>query len=313
MPNSFYHKILQLRYIQMMRILYNMGNLAVFIAIAAVFIFVFIYFVMGDASMSIPVLIGLGILLLYIHNGRKDKAFLASHFEHVEKVYSVEYAAILLPFFIMAALHLNLYLLIGMLLLLYIIPHIHFSEHTFQGNAVINYVPSKLFEWKAGLRKTRRVPLFIYILAYLSVLVKFLPMFVLFICSTSLASFYDENEDALILEQYGSNAKQIFLNKLILHTKYLILAYAPVMGLSSVIYPDISGYNVLFLLNQIILLAFIITVKYKHYIPSYNPIQNSNFTATFLLLSALPGFFFIPLIYILVYYKKAINKINQFI
>jgi hypothetical protein len=313
MDSTSFKKVLQLRYIQATRMLYDLGSLGVFISLAIVLFLFFMFFVIRDSKMTLPVFLGLAIALISLHTSRKDSVFLNNHFEKAAMIFRIEYAGLLLPFFLLALVNRNLLLPLYLILLLLFIPYFKINKNQLQGNRIVNLIPSRLFEWKSGLRKTFLVPFVLYLLAYPATIIKFLPMVLLFFCITSIATFYDENEDQGLLERFGKTAGEIFYNKVIIHTKFLILAFAPVLLISSIIHPDIAIYNGLFLINQIVLLIFIITVKYKHYMPMYNPIQNSNFTATFILLSALPGFFFVPLIYALAYHKKAINKINQFL
>jgi hypothetical protein len=313
MHSSSIKKILHLRYIQLSRMFYDLGSLGVFISLAGVIFLSFMYFVIRDRGMTLPVFSGLSLALISLHVSRKDLAFLSSHFENVAMIFRIEYALLLSPFILLSLINLNILLPAFLLIFLIFIPFFKISKQQFQGNRIVNLLPANLFEWKSGMRKTYLIPFVLYILAYPSTMVRFLPMVLLFFCITVIATFYDENEDLGLLERFGTDAKGIFYNKIAIHTKFLALILLPVLLISSVIYPEIAIYNGLFLINQIVLLIFIITVKYKHYMPMYNPIQNSNFTATFILLSALPGFFFVPLIYVFAYYRKAINKINQFL
>lgn len=161
--------------------------------------------------------------------------------------------------------------------------------------------------------KNHFVPVIIYTLSYIALPIPYLPMILLFFTTTLIASFYDENEEVEMLTRFGKTGTDIFITKCIMHVRFLLLLYLPVMALSSIIHTQIFIYNLMFLLSQSILIIFLLTTKYKHYTPQYSPIKNSNFTATMVLLSIMPIFFLIPGLYVLMMSKKSIQRINLFI
>jgi hypothetical protein len=313
MVSKTYQKLIELRLGQGKRLLYDLGNYGVLILIAILILHVFLFYALQQESASLIISLIVVGAILGIHSSREDVYFLKSHFEYYKKMMTLEYLLLISPILILSAIHLNYTVFIAAVGAAILAPYYHYKKEFRAGNPITNLLPIELFEWKSGLRKIYFAPVLFYILSYVGTVIPYLPMVLLFFCSTSVASFYDDNESVDLLTRFGDSGKNIFNTKSKIHMKYLLLLYLPVMVVSSIFHPENIWIHIAFLMSQVLLIGFLLTSKYKHYTPQYNPMKNSNFTAVMVLLSAFPLFFFIPGLYFVIFRSKAINRIQQFV
>jgi hypothetical protein len=301
--------LVKLRLCQAKKMVYELGNYAIFLAFALLLIIAFTYYVHRDEAGSQKLFMLLAAIVVVAHQSRKDKIFVLKHiaYPHVEMM--LEYLVIVLPF-IVFGIYFYRFQSIGLLLLcIAIVPYINVSTKQGRFNAFIRYIPASMFEWKSGVRRVFWPFILLYLVALASSWFMILPLVVLWLLTTVMMGFYDENESLPILHEYESTAAAFLHKKIINHLKFLLLLYMPILVINTIFNPDYIWINALFVLAQLTLLVFAITTKYMTYVPNARLFNNSNFTAIMTLLGALPGFFIIPLFLALFNYRKAINNL----
>jgi hypothetical protein len=199
-----------------------------------------------------------------------------------------------------------------LLIFICIIPYVNVVTKQEKYNAFIKFIPASLFEWKSGVRKVFWPFVLLYLAAIASSWFKILPLILMWLLTTLMMSFYDENESMVILGEYENNHTAFIKKKIVEHVKILMIMYVPLLIVNVLFNPDYLLIVLLFLAAQITLLVFAITTKYMNYVPNAKLFNNSNFTALMALFGALPGFFLMPLVLTLFNYKKAIANLKPY-
>ncbi len=301
--------LVKLRICQAKKMVYELGNYAIFLLLALFLLIAFTYYVHRDEAGSQKLFFLLAAIVLVVHQSRKDKEFVFKHiaFPHVEMM--LEYLVLVLPFITFGLYFFRWQAIILLLLCIAIVTYINVSTKQNKFNFFIQYIPASMFEWKSGVRRVFLPFVLLYIIAVASSWFKILPLVVLWFLTTMMMGFYDENESLPVLHEYESKASSFLLKKAMNHIKFLLILYMPILIVNTVFNPDYIWINTLFVLAQLTLLLFAITTKYMTYVPNARLFDNSNFTAIMTLLGALPGFFIIPLFLALLNYRKAINNL----
>ncbi len=289
-----------------------MGNYALFLMFTFLLVLGFTYFVHRDESGSNKLMALLGFIVIVIHQSRKDKDFVIKHIAHPYFEMMVEYIVIVLPFILFGFYFFRFQAIALLMTCIAIVPYINVVTKQGKFNAFIKYIPASMFEWRSGVRKTFVPLVFLYVVALASSWFNYLPLVILWLITTIMMSFYDENESMLILHEYETNAHRFLYKKIKDHGQFFLMLYLPILAINTIFNPGYLLINGLFALAQIALLVFAITTKYKHYIPNAKLFNNSNFTAIMTLLGALPGFFIIPLFLAIVNYRLAINNLKPY-
>jgi hypothetical protein len=178
------------------------------------------------------------------------------------------------------------------------------------------FIPVSMFEILSGGRKNYLIfaLIFLYFLALTLSWVRGLPLFLLWILTTSIGSFFSEYEPLNMLRKDENLKANSFLKeKLIRYILPLIVAFLPILIINSVFQPDIWWINPIFLLVQMLTLSLSILYKYA----TYHPKAYFNGNSPVLIIAGLSIIlpFLIPLILMfnLRYYPKAMRNLKRFI
>jgi hypothetical protein len=290
-----------------------MGNYAVFVVILVIFGSYMSFLIYQSPSKSQTLFIIIYLIVISIHSQRKDTIFIKQKLERSHLNIFFEYFIFSLPFTIGSLLqpHSIFYFAIYTVGL-YIISLLNFPEKKLKYGFIKKIIPLSIYEWRSGLRRSHNLAILFYLMALCGIGIKFLPHFFLWITSIGLISFYDENEPIEILTSQEQNANSFLNNKLKKHVGFMLALYAPIMGLNYFLFSSNLYINVAFLLSQAALLAFGIITKYKHYLPSFSIMKNSNLTSIIAIAALLPFTFFLPTLFSIFFYQKAISNIKPY-
>ncbi|KAA9332785.1 hypothetical protein [Adhaeribacter soli] len=240
---------------------------------------------------------------------RPDKDFVFLHIRKPAQEIFLEYAAFSLPFILPILFSPNWYCFPVYFIGLW---PISFLRKSFPSQARFVFLgrlfPPTAFEWISGFRQASPVFVIGYLTAIAFCWVKALPLFLLWLLNLLFVSFYQECEPLNLLRAFADTPEELLRKKLLLHGKILLWLNVPVLALQAVFHPVIGLAGIIFLLLQLITLAFTIFLKYATYRP--NMVVKSN---TLLISLSQMGVIFpfllpLPLVMCFRYYKRA--KLN---
>jgi hypothetical protein len=236
---------------------------------------------------------------------------------HIRKpqfeIYS-EYLALTFPFAITSLFTANWFYFPVLMTALIIVPFLKFTvkqKTVFKNISAI--IPAADFEWISGFRKT-----FIYILPLFILAISFswfriLPLLILWFITVSVSSFYAECEPLHILKEGNHSSKSLLKRKLIRHSKYIVLLYAPVLLINTIFNPQYWVLNLLFIPIQVSLVCYSVCLKYATYVPNKKQFGNSIILSLVSLGSIIPFLLPIPLLMAVFTYGKAKQNLNNYL
>ena len=178
-------------------------------------------------------------------------------------------------------------------------------------------IPVKYFEALSLLRHNYMIILFslVYVLAWCFCSIRGLPLFLLFLLTNFIMSFFSENEPLNVLRNNKAlNGKHFLFRKLKIYILPLFIAYFPIIALSSFFQPDLNILNFGFLMLQILSVSAVIFYKYAIYKPNGYFNNFTNPVLVFVGLSAIIPYL-IPIILFLniQFYSKAVKNLNNYL
>lgn len=263
---------------------------------------------------SIHLIALLFLLCFSIQLNRKDKFFLFLHVSHFRREVFLEYVLLTLPFSITALFTEAWYLYPIFLFLLFCLPYISYSliKRTRLKN-LSQLIPVYNFEWISGIRKSYVYLIPLYIAALSLSWFRILPLILCWLITVIITSFYSECEPINMLKEGGQNSNHFLRKKLVQHSKLLLLIFLPIVIINFIFNPEYYLLIPLFLLMQLVLVWFAISMKYGMYRPLQNSSANNILLSFVTLGSVLPFFLPIPLLMTLFYYNKAKSNLIYYL
>lgn len=249
-----------------------------------------------------------------IQSYRNDKQFVYIHIRkpHFE-MYS-EYLALTFLFSVSSLFTDNWFcfpLLIGAL---FLVPYLKFTVKQKTYFATISSViPANDFEWISGFRRSFGILVPLYFLAIGLSWFRILPLFILWLITVTIASFYTECEPLHILKEGNLSSTKLLKRKLIRMVKYILTLYVPVLVINTIFNPEYWILNLLFIPLQISLVGYSICLKYSSYEPNKNAIGNNVILSVVSLGSIIPYFLPIPLLMAIFTYVKAKKNLKIYL
>jgi hypothetical protein len=217
-----------------------------------------------------------------------------------------EYALFTLPFSITSLFTNVWYLYPIFLFLLFCLPYISYSlKKLTHLKKLSRLIPAYNFEWISGVRKTFIFLFPLYVFAICLSWFRILPLFLCWLITVNIISFYTECEPFHMLKEGGQNSKQFLRKKLVQHSKHLLMILLPIAIINFTFNPEYFLLIPLFLLMQLVLLWFAICMKYGTYRPLQNSSVNNLMASLVILGSIIPFLLPIPLLMTIYYYSKA--------
>jgi hypothetical protein len=287
--------------------------LIIFIAIAAVISLV-TYFQYKNNQQAWYVVIILSMICLAIQYTRKDKQFIYKQLDKPHLQISLEYLILTLPFSITSLITKNWFCFPLLLLALTCIPFIKFQ---FKYKAVLKHlsllIPASNFEWISGIRKQYVTFMGLYLIALAFCWVRILPLFLLWLLTIIISSFYLENEPVHILREGNKTVRKFLLDKIKVNIKYLLILYSLPVIINAIFVREFLIIILLFIPVQVALVCFAVTLKYSTYKPQTNLLGNNVAFSIVAMLSVMPYFLPIPAILAIVYFYRAENNLKTYL
>ena len=306
--------LLNIRLIQIKRELNDAGPGAFLIA-GLLWFLIYTCFTLFQKTPEAYYLTGfLIVICLWLQLYRKDKAFVYNHINNAYIEIYIEYIVLVFPFSVSSLLTRKWMCFPVLLVSLLAIPLLKYTtrQKTYLKN-ISSLIPARDFEWISGIRKSFAFLVPLYMIAIAFSWFKIFPLLLLWFISVSIASFYNECEPLHILKEGNLSAKKFIEQKMLRHSKYLVMLYTPILIINTIFNFDYWLLNLLFIPAQILLLCFSICLKYSNYQPNKNPISTNIILSLTSLGALIPYFLPIPLFLTLEYSSKAKNNLNNYL
>ncbi len=306
--------LIKIRLIQLNREIRKLGffyTLLIILLFATAVLYAGIYYHQAQPAIFVSAAILLSVL--YIHLNRKDLGFISKHIRHPAQNIYAEYLLFSLPFALPAIFSPQWFHFPVVVLLLGFIAVI--KVDTVQKTPLPHLgklLRADAFEWIAGIRKRYISLILLYAIAAALCWLRIAPLIFLFLITTTIMSFYIECESLQVLYAYSGNAGKTLYKKLKTHLVILSVLLLPVLIINSIFNPGLVLLNIAFWIVQLILLSFVILLKYATYLPGNKNILNTTLIAFVSLGCILPFILPVPLIMNFINYRKAIKKLKLY-
>lgn len=304
--------ILKLRLRQLIRELQALGPIYTLILFAGVIAFFKFSYLSIYSFQNISLLIvGWSALLLTIHVKRKDKRFLSRLSFPSNYIFFTEYLMISLPVVIITARCFPI-LIVPFLIFAFLLSLFNLrNERSKASTRNFSFIPSQLFEWKAGIRSISfTMFISIYLFCYVGFLFPYVSLVVCWILNSIICSFYQQTESRFIIRSIASNSRQLVLRRILLAIKAQAILLLPIHILYAIIYNDQIIISMVAYLLFMIILVFCIISKYAFYEPNQSGGPSSIYLGLGQLSVFIPILIPLPVLLSIVWYPKAIKKLN---
>jgi len=285
----------------------------IFIAIAAVLSFIS-YWQYNHNRQAWLIVILLSAICLVIQYNRKDKAFIYKQLDKPHLQLFLEYLVLTLPFSITSIASKNWFCFPLLLLALASIPLLKFqSKHRAVFKDLSSIIPASNYEWISGLRKQYIAFISLYLFAVAFSWVRIFPLFLLWFLTIMVSSFFLENEPVHILRAGDKTARELLSGKIKVNIKYILILYSLPVMINAIFVQEFLIITLLFIPVQLALISFAICLKYSSYKPNTNLLGNNIAFSIIAMLSAVPYFLPVPVIFTLVYFFRAEKNLKTYL
>lgn len=307
--------ILNIRFKQILRELKNIGIFRMLILVSFVFFFGYILYVQTTLSPNKYYAAGVYFLVItYIHIMRKDYDFLNVNFDNFRQIYIVEYIVFSAPLLIFLAVNLEFLVISAYVLLLTPLSFIHLKKRKRTLNSKIQrFIPDDAIEWKAGLRKTFFIFIFLWFLGIVfSFYVGTVPV-VIFILGILPISFFEYCEPVEMIVVFEKSSKNFLKRKI--KQQFVIFSIIIIPLMIAFLLFNIEYWYVAFIEYFVLstIHIYFVVIKYSFYEPNSKASASQVFSvlgSTSILFPVL-----LPLIWVMTFYfyLKAKQKLNFYL
>ena len=253
-------------------------------------------------------------LIFYMHVKRKDKNFIKINFENTHWIYFTEYLTLSIPVISIALFQHQWIVSALLVLVLFLIARftLTYKQKNFK-NPILQHIPYRCFEWRAGFRKAGMLMSILWLLGVVaSFYIATVPILI-YIIGLVILGFNDTNESLTLLLVFEKNAKKLLHYKIKSQLMLFLVFLAPLIVLFIVFHSQ----NVLIPLIELIILCSIqihsIVIKYAFYEPNSTSEKNKVFEIFTALSLIIP--FLIPVVWILIgyFYQRAIKNLTFYL
>jgi len=245
---------------------------------------------------------------------RQDRDFVYRHIDNPHPEVYTEYALITLPLSLVSLFTAHWYCFFLIQAGLYAVTFYRpaYGVRTYFRH-ISRFIPAAQFELISGFRRSFAFIIPVYILALALSWFRFLPLFLLWLITMSVLSFYNECEPENILAQGGKSSWQHLKRKLITHSAYLLLLYTPVYVVNTIFNWEYWWATLLFIPMQVVMLWLAISLKYAFYRPN-RILYGNNVTLSIVAIGSLIPFLLpIPMVMAAYYIPKANNNLKFYL
>lgn len=285
----------------------------IFIAIAVALSFI-TYWQYNHNQKAWLIVVLLSALCLAIQFNRKDKAFIYKQLDKPHLQLFLEYLVLTLPFSITSIVSKNWFCFPLLLAILACIPFLKFqSKHRAVFKNLSSVIPASYYEWISGLRKQYIPFISFYLLAVAFSWVRIFPLFLLWFLTIMISSFFLENEPVHIVRAGNKTAREFLSGKIKTNIKYILILYSLPVIINAIFVQEFLIITLLFIPAQLALVSFATCLKYSSYKPNTNLLGNNIAFSIIAMLSALPYFLPVLVIFAIVYFFKAEKNLKMYL
>jgi hypothetical protein len=300
-------QLLKIRYLQAKR---DLGYWVVIIAVALAYLS---YTFASDNYQHNLLMIALVVFAIAgFQNSRRDLNFITKYFGRTWLQTSVNYNLSILPISFGFILKGEWMYVLLLHLLISFLPLLKIRNNSPKLLFIHKFIPDEQFEWLSGLRTNF---LFVLVLA-IAVLffspVKLFAIVALFVFNTVLVGFYGYFEPRLMLNPEQYSIKKFLSTKVKFFVTVILITNVPILIINSVFNPDVTFFNLFFLLGFLLLAACSIYIKYA----SYKPNDSLGFNMDYLILMLSIILPYLLLISVFIYFstrKKAQQNLLNYL
>lgn len=245
---------------------------------------------------------------------RTDKKFLELHFHSFKFILFVEYLILAFPILFCFAVHFQweaaLMIIVGFLGIIHIKNR---SKQITLNSKIQRIIPTKSFEWKAGIRKQLLfiVPLWILTLLF-SPFVGTVPVGIMILGILSVA-LYEDNEPYQMILLYELTARQFLWMKIKNQIKLFTIITVPLIASFVIFHPQYWYISIIEFLFLTLIQTYAILVKYAFY-ESNSRSQASGIYITIGFIGAfIPIVTPVVLLLMIRFYMSSIKKLNPYL
>lgn len=259
----------------------------------------------------IPLII-LVFFITSLHLGRNDKRFIRLAGINRFRLFLVQYLRILAPFIVIFLYANSIFYALALFIFPFLIAPVNFTLQPGKIKAIhLNFIPPKSFEWKSGIRKN----LFILVILYLIILILSAHYIALvagvIIQGLIVTTFYYECEPPFILLAGKRSAGKFLTNKIKESLTIFLVYISPFLVLSMIFHLHYIIFIFTAVIVAFILISFAIALKYALYVPGANLKNNAIIISFITVCFFFPFLMPLPLIFLTVYYRKAIKNLKN--
>ena len=253
------------------------------------------------------------LVIFLIQLSRKDKTFLKCCCNQHKLIYLAEYLLISFPIFLVLLLNKQWHVFIIYLASVFAIIQIDTTpKHKSLNSKFQRLIPSKAFEWKAGIRKTLFAVIFVWLIALCtSFFVASVPVGMFFI-GIIVLSFYEMCEPWQMIILYEKKPESFLWDKIKSHIMLFSVLTIPLIIAFVIFHQPIWYIPVIEYLAFVSISTYLIIIKYAFYVSN----QKSAATQIYEIIgiSGL-SIIFLPVIWLLsiYFYFKAYSKLNHYL
>lgn len=262
-------------------------------------------------SKLIPFL-SLVLFITSLHFGRKDKRFIRLAGTNRARLFLIQYLSILSPFIIANIFANSFFYALALFIFPFFIAPVNFTIQPVKWNTLnLNIVPPNAFEWKSGIRKN----VFLLLMVYLGILffsVHYITLVAgVIIQALVVTTFYYECEPPFILLAGKRSAGKFLANKVKESLSIFLIYISPFILLALIFHIQYLVFIFTAVIVACILIGFAIALKYALYLPGANLKNNAIIMAFITVCFFFPFLMPLPLIFLIVYYRKAVKNLKN--
>ena len=252
------------------------------------------------------------VAIYIIHNSRNDLQFIRQQLRNPFFLLTTEYILLALPVIFLLLLKgffaAGCTIITGCVLVALIAPknsvYLLFPK-------LASWIPSEMFEWMSGIRKTKGVVAVFIIVMYATSFLKFIPLIFLWLITITIAGFYQFGEPLTLLYLH-ENAKRLLSNKIKSALSLFVkISIIPVL-VNIFLHPDIWWVDLMVYTLCLLVITCAILIKYAVYRPNERLTAGSILLSVVCISPTLPFTIPLPVVVAVMKYKSAIQNLENY-
>jgi type IV secretory pathway TrbD component len=252
------------------------------------------------------------LVVVGLHQQRKDLHFLQRHVPQARQAMAVEYGVLVLPILLVLFLAGSWPVAVVPIVAVALpwLPVVRSSG--VRGKWLRRGIPVRLFEWRGLVQATHPLGLVLWLSALASCWLPVLPLFLLGIIVLWATSAQEQCEPRAMLLATAEDAHSFLRTKLWGAMRLMAVVLLPVLAAATFFHPGWWWVHAGFGLGMWVLVAYAVVLKYANYRPDQRLEANSANVAVAALFSILPGLSVVPLVMLFTEMPKARANLSAY-